>query len=417
MSGAYALTIVAPIVADRKKDLDGALADIAADLEHNRLVPFAALTTTHFARFVIVPGRNGAADRLVFESNHDGEPDEYCDHLARVAGAGLDAVFGCCVGWPAGGVADVDGYGAFMRDRRLPAAAFHMGYRGHTKASVLNDLAVWSAVEKWIDDNEPDRAHWKARPALELRARIAAAVAAIRPRLSLQPAAPDHRVLVRWTVGILLALTVGPIYLVLAALLRPRELAYARAWRPEAPLPVAELDALRANEDRRGVVQNQITHVALIQNDRLHRLTLRLGLWAVNQVSRFIMNEGQLGGILTIHFARWVVLDDGRLLFLSNYDGSWESYLGEFVDRAHIGLTGVWSNTEKFPPSRWIVADGATDEESFKWWTRQQQLPTQVWYSSYPKWSIDNILNAIAVRQGLYAHFGEKECRAWLSRL
>ncbi|MGZ3426125.1 MAG: hypothetical protein ACXVCV_05710 [Polyangia bacterium] len=417
MSGPYALTIIAPIDGDRCAALRRALDEIAADLEHNRLVPFAALPTTHFLRFVIVPGRDGAADLLVLESNHDGEPDEYCDHLARVAGAGLDALFGCCIGWPPGGVADVDGYGDFMRRHRRPAAAFHMGYRGHTKASVLNDLAVWDAVEKWIDDNESDRAHWKSRPALELRARIAGAVAALDPPLSLRPAAPDHRAAVRWAAIVLFVVTLGPIYLVLAALLRWRERAYARAWRPEPPLPVAELDALRAIEDRRGVVQNQITHVAILKNDWRHRLTARIGLWAVNQVSRFIMNEGQLGGILTIHFARWVMLDDERLLFLSNYDGSWESYLGEFVDRAHVGLTGVWSNTDGFPPSRWIVCDGATDEEAFKCWTRRRQLPTQVWYSSYAKWSIDNILNAIAVREGLYAHFGEKECRAWLNRL
>jgi len=417
MSGPYALTIIAPIDGNRRASLDGALAEIAADLPNNRLVPFAALSTTHFARFVILPGRDGGADLLVFESNHDGEPDEYCDHLARVAGAGLDALFGCCIGWPPGGVADVDGYGEFMRAHRRSAAAFHMGYRGHTKASVLNDLAVWDAVEKWLDANEPDRAHWKSRSALELRTRIAGAVAAIDPSLSLRPAAPDHRAAVRWAAIIFLLVTIGPIYLLLAASLRLRELAYARSWRPEPTLPVADLDALRAIEDRRGVVQNQITHLAIMKNDWRHRLTARVGLWAVNQVSRFIMNEGQLGGILTIHFARWVTLDDGRLLFLSNYDGSWESYLGEFVDRAHVGLTGVWSNTDGFPPSRWIVADGATDEESFKSWTRNRQLSTQVWYSSYPKWSIDNILNAIAVREGLYAHFGEKECRAWLNRL
>ena len=33
------------------------------------------------------------------------------------------------------------------------------------------------------------------------------------------------------------------------------------------------------------------------------------------------------------------------LLFLSNYGGSWESYLEDFITKAHTGLTGVWSNT------------------------------------------------------------------------
>ena len=35
--------------------------------------------------------------------------------------------------------------------------------------------------------------------------------------------------------------------------------------------------------------------------------------------------------ISTIHFARWVVIDnDQRLLFTSNFDGSWETYLRDF---------------------------------------------------------------------------------------
>ncbi len=37
---------------------------------------------------------------------------------------------------------------------------------------------------------------------------------------------------------------------------------------------------------------------------------------------------GFLGTIGTIHFARWVTMPGSRdLVFLSNYDGSWESYL------------------------------------------------------------------------------------------
>ena len=92
---------------------------------------------------------------------------------------------------------------------------------------------------------------------------------------------------------------------------------------------------------------------------------------------------------------------------------------GKAVERSlpHLGLTGVWSHTEGFPRTRFMICDGATDEEAFKRWTRRRQLPTQVWYSSYPASSIDNIRNAIAVREGLRAHLGEKECRTWLTRL
>ena len=416
MKGPYALTIVAPIDPARRAALVAALAEVAARLGDNRLVPFGALPTTHFARFVILPPANeGAPELLVFESNHDGESDDYLDHLARAAGAGLDAIFGCCAGWPAGGVADVDGYGAFMRAHRRPAAAFHMGYRGYAKATVRNDLAVYDAVEAWLDGAEPDRAHFAERPALKLRDRIARAVAAAAPRLSLAPPGPNHRVLLIALLLLPVGLVLFPTYAVLALLLRRQEARDAVETVDVPPLPIDELNALHAIEDH--VVQNQLTHLATIKPGRLRRFALRFALWAVNLLSRFVYNQGHLGGITTIHFARWVILDDGRLLFLSNYDGSWESYLGEFVDRAHLGLTGVWSHTEGFPRTRFMICDGATDEEAFKRWTRRRQLPTQVWYSSYPTSSIDNIRSAIAVREGLRAHLGEKECRQWLTRL
>lgn len=416
MKGPYALTIVAPIDGPKRAALDAALAEVAADLDGNRLVPFGALSTTHFARFVILPPRPPLArELLVFESNHDGESDEYLDHLARVAGAGLDAIFGCCVGWPAGGVADVDGYGAFMRAHRRPAAAFHMGYRGHGKASVRNDLEVYAAVERWLDEAEPDRARLADRAAHQLRARIVRDVAATAPHLSLAPADPSYRLLVIILLALPLGLVLFPTYAVLALLLRRRERHDKEETVDDPPLPIDDLKALHAIEDH--VVQNQLTHLATIKGGRLRRFALRFALWAVNLLARFVYNQGHLGGITTIHFARWVILDDGRLLFLSNYDGSWESYLGEFVDRAHIGLTGVWSHTEGFPRTRFMIVDGATDEEAFKRWTRRRQLPTQVWFSSYPQFSIDNIRNAIAVREGLRAHLGEKECREWLTRL
>ena len=415
MSGPRALTIIAPIKPASSKALETALAEIAADLGHNRLVPFAALPTTHFARFVILPPAHEAgAAQLVFESNHDGEPDEYLDHLARVAPGGLDAIFGCCQGWPEGGVADVDGYSVFMRGHQRPAAAFHMGYRGHDKASVLNDLKVFDAIERWLDDAEPDRAALAERSAHQLRARIARDVAASAPRLSLATAGRDHRLLLIIALSPL-ALVIFPAYAVLALLLRRRELTDEVETVDDPPLPVEALNALHAIEDN--VAQNQLTHLAEIKEGRLRLFALRFVLWAINLLSRFVYNQGHLGGITTIHFARWVILEDGRLLFLSNYDGSWESYLGEFVDRAHSGLTAVWSHTVGFPRSKWIFGQGARDEEAFKRWTRRRQLLTQVWYSSYPQFSIDNIRNAIAVREGLGADLGEKECRAWLTRL
>jgi hypothetical protein len=108
---------------------------------------------------------------------------------------------------------------------------------------------------------------------------------------------------------------------------------------------------------------------------------------------------GKLGGIQTIHFARWVALPDRRLLFFSNYDGSWEAYLGEFVDKAAMGLTMIWTNTIWYPKTRLLLFRGAKDEETFKAWTRANQVPTQVWYSAYPFLSVGDVLRNAKIRE------------------
>ena len=98
-----------------------------------------------------------------------------------------------------------------------------------------------------------------------------------------------------------------------------------------------------------------------------------------------MFRPGYLDTINTIHFARWVLLPGAnRLMFFSNYGGSWESYLEDFIAKAASGLTGVWSNTEGYPRTRWLFLDGARDGDRFKRWARRQQVPTLFWYSAYP---------------------------------
>ncbi|MDQ4086776.1 MAG: hypothetical protein M3177_01985, partial [Pseudomonadota bacterium] len=105
------------------------------------------------------------------------------------------------------------------------------------------------------------------------------------------------------------------------------------------------------------------------------------------------------------------------LIFFSNYGGSWESYLVDFITKAHSGLTAVWSNTEGFPRASNLFLEGATDGEPFKRWARRQQRPTAFWYSAYPSLTTDRIRSNAAIRQGLAAASTEDEAKAWLANL
>ena len=170
------------------------------------------------------------------------------------------------------------------------------------------------------------------------------------------------------------------------------------AWKETTPPTLDHLRELRVWEDHK--VQNQMTHVVPVKPGRFRRATLNFVLAAIDFLARFKWNQGDLGGIPTIHFARWMLIDGGeRLLFFSNFDGSWENYLGDFIDRASAGLTGVWSNTVEFPPAHNLIYEGARQAEAFKNWTRKYQIETQVWYSAYPNVTVANQLDALRLCQ------------------
>ena len=91
--------------------------------------------------------------------------------------------------------------------------------------------------------------------------------------------------------------------------------------------------------------------------------------------------------------------------------------MGEFVDRAAVGLTGVWSNTEGYPPTRNLIREGARHSADFKAWVRQQQIETQVWYSAYPSLTVKNINQNTALREGIGQDLSGDSLHAWLQNL
>ena len=173
------------------------------------------------------------------------------------------------------------------------------------------------------------------------------------------------------------------------------------------------LHEILANENR--CAQNHMVSVTTRKPGFTRRLTTRLAFWLIADLAALSFEPGHLGDIGTIHFARWVMLPGGRdFVFLSNYDGSWESYLEDFITKAHNGLTAVWSNTMGFPRTENLFQGGATDGERFKRFARRSMLPTPFWYSAYPTLSTGNIRANAAIRCGLAAAMTNDEAASWL---
>lgn len=203
------------------------------------------------------------------------------------------------------------------------------------------------------------------------------------------------------------ALVVLAVYLAL----RRREQAEIPVDRAPDPGAVA---AIMRRENR--AAQNHLAALSVMKPGRLRRLTVVLAFWVIGQMAQRYYRPGFLADLGTIHFARWVMVpESGDLLFLSNYGGSWESYLEDFITKAHAGLTGVWSNTVGFPKASNLFQDGATDGERFKRWARRQQIPTGFWYSAYPDLTTAEIRANARIRQGLGAAMTEDEAQHWVS--
>jgi deferrochelatase/peroxidase EfeB len=161
--------------------------------------------------------------------------------------------------------------------------------------------------------------------------------------------------------------------------------------------------------------QNHMATLSRLKPGLLRRLTLRLALVVVGS-GRFVCAPGFLGKNGVIHFARWMRLPGtDQLLFWSNYDNTWESYVADFIADAPTGVTGIWSNCVGFPRTRGLFGAGAADRARLVNWARRQQHPTHFWYSAYPDLTAARIRINAAIRQGVATAESAQDCEDWLA--
>ncbi len=428
LDATQALTVIAELDPDRVDALVAALDLIEAGAT-GAAFDKSGLPDTHFTRFVVIQD-NQLSPLLVWESNHDGITEPYL-RACLAAQPGLETVLGYCRDFPSGGRADVEGVVAWLKARSRHAAAFYCGYRGVPKHRVDNDGKVHQAIRDVLDAPNARTTLMRAKRD-DIRAEIAARVARAHPELDTSPQGDDAW---RWRITLALVIVIAIPLVVLLAI--PAAIWWWQLRRHEeadgptqpAQQPVTDVNDFHLQEDF--YAQNQLTHLVDIKPGLFRLFTAWVVLTAIDVLANCVYVDGELGGITSIHFARWVILPDWReaadippgqqrrhrLLFFSNYDGSWESYLGEFVDRAAGGLTAVWSHTVGFPYTCGLIHDGAHDEENFKQWTRNHQVRKYVWWSGVPTSTVQNVRDDLAIRGVLNDAMNEEEAKAWLLKL
>ena len=425
-----ALTIQMPIIESKEAELRAILNKINQDPAHNELIPFSSFANIHFARFIILEGPEHPekyASTLFFMANIDGSIDKFINDLIKQCAFGLDHVLSNCHAYPAKSKRTVLSRYSYLSAHTQGSQTDYINTVGRRVSAIHQEDELRNALQDFLNTLDMTSFH----SAKNLRKAVIQFVSK-NPEIS-WALATQTKPSILWrsienirfvgltALGILILMWGWPILVAWIASLRMRESQDPEdTHRP----PLERLNQLRAAEDL--AAHNPFAAVGYLKPGLLRRTTARSLLVAAQVVLRHVFNKGDLAGIPllgldgvdTIHFAHWTMIDnDQRLLFTSNYDGSLESYMVDFIDKVSWGLNLIFSNGLGYPRTRWIVHDGAKKEQRFKDYLGNHQIENQVWYSAYTHLTAVNIANNEAIHNGLRGHMSERQAKAWLKRL
>ena len=423
------IMIVAPIDPNHESKLLSLLAEMTVQpgiyRPENTLVPFQQINTLHFARFVILDDATRedllaygepiatSGKSLALLCDFDGDADHFINRMVSTAGPGLIRIFSCCSSPPS--LANLT---SWLHAHSASASASYVNWVGRTVVQVREEELLYRSLEKQIDalsvENLSPREVWN-----KLKRFVEDEHAAGRITLTPEAATPWG-----WRIkNVLHGLGIPLVLLVLSPLILlylPFFLIQLRIDEKTdpviAPRPsIAHSHDLSVLEDH--LVTNQFSAYGNLKPGPFRRWTITAVFLAIDYTARHIFNRGFLAGVTTIHFARWVFLDDHkRAFFASNYDGSLEAYMGDFINKVAWGLNVVFSNGLGYPKTNWLIKEGAKDELTFKDYLRRHQLPTQVWYNATPELTACDKERNARIRLGLeQSWLSDKALQQWIS--
>ncbi len=379
-----------------------------------------ALPTVHFARFLVAPsitldGKNIEAS-ILYSANIDVAVQEHWNNLATAIGGFLHELFLLCEGYEAE-KADDSLLIQFMSAHFIKTPAFYIGapdrtvdrihmedYLHRKVAEVINErdnsenssIAVLNKIQTWLSSDENK----------------------YKNRLSEESSKTPR---IKWIPAFLTFLFTLVLLVVNGLIIYPLiHFFYERRSKPLGldinQLNAEDLEKKMAPENI--VYQNQLSQV-FVTKTGLRKFVLWVNLRVTQILARVIFVKGKLLGTPTIHFARWVMIDGGkRFVFFSNFDGSYDEYLGDFVDNSGWGLNAIYGASRGYPTTKFVMGGGAYKIGEFLGWGRYNQVETQAWYSAYPNLGLSQIINNSLIREGLYKKsLSEKQIDKLLRRI
>ncbi len=413
-----AVMVTAPIAAGH----EDALTDLLAGMNQspgladpgNSLVPFGRFERLHYARFLILkdPTPDEIAvynilptpltPTLAFFADCDGCGDAFLVELARQCSPGLRSIFTHCVGF--GEDTDVL---TWLRLHQIPIAATYINWMGRTVRQIRQEAALFDMISDYLDTHaaalvghDVQHIHREVVTFVQTQQR--------NGTITLSPPEPTP---LRWQVQNLLNLIEHPLIFLVASpflLLGLPLILWRLRWHekrdPEInarPDLVHRAD-VATSEDRD--ISNPYIVIGYLKPG-LFRLGLAMVLLRfVEYGSRHVYKRGRLARVRSIHFARWVFVNDKKqVIFASTYDGSLDSYMDDFINKVGWGLNVLFSNSVGYPKTNWLLRDGASDEMKFKYDLFRHQVKVQVWYKAYPGLTLFDMYRNSLIRAGIEA--------------
>ncbi len=420
-----ALSIVVNIKAGFKQSVVDICRQIDSDVDANLLIPFKQISTIHFARFVLLHETTDAfgkkiEPRLVFTTNYDKPFTNHINQLIAIGGKGLWQLFSYCDGFPVAEKYDPKILLSFMHSKMIEAETFYVGVGYRSVIQIRQEADLRNIIEDYIDLKKAD---FKQLNAVAVRQQI---IDYVNQQPALQWAQiPAEKPGLFWKLGFYAKLVLVSL---LVIVLLPIVIPFVILWliiiyigetREQDTSYPLEKDHLRNLINRETqVVQAQFSAVGNIKPGIVRKLTMLFLLKATNFLAPYLFSKGKLSGIPTVHFARWLIVNDSKqMIFLSNFDGNSETYLRDFINIAGKQLSLMFCHTIGYPKTRLMVIGGADDADGFMRWARKFQTVTDVWYSANKDVSVKNIFHNSVIRDGLYGNMTEQQAAKWLGRL
>jgi hypothetical protein len=417
--------IAAPLRAGARPSIDELLASMArkpglADPD-NPILPFARFAKIHFARVLVLDDRT-LADRTHFPNLYfpcpvrlallvvcDGSAEAQIDELAEVAGDGLRRLFSHCDDFE-----ESTDLRRWLHANLVRSATFYMNWRGRTVLQSREEAVLHGVLREEL-------AQLPAATPRETRRALREAVARRGVKLTPHAPTPIGRRLAGWVdliVVPIIILLMTPLLILLAPLLAIKLRRLEKANPVIAPRRSVELmEELSRYEDHD--ITNPFGAMGSVQPGLFRRWVASYLLWLIDWAARHITTRGKLGRVRTIHCARWIFVDDKkRMYFASEYDGSHEAYMDDFVNKVAFGLNLSFTHAIGFPKTRWLLWGGASRERDWKNFLRRHELPTPVWYKAYPGLTCQDLARNERLRKGLESgRDDDRSIRRWLAEI